>query len=96
MQLLSTTTTSSPAFLKDELSAWSTPAAELPAYAASDRLYKVDETYTMSFFFNTGLEALKNMDEKEGNKNSVVLSNTNFRKAFSFAIDRAKYVTATV
>ncbi len=83
------------AFLKGELSDWSTPAAELPAYAASDRLYKVDETYTMSFFFNTGLEALKNMDEKEGNKNSVVLSNTNFRKAFSYAIDRAKYVTAT-
>ena len=83
------------AFLKGELSDWNTPAAELPAYAASDRLYKVDETYTMSFFFNTGLEALKNMDEKEGNKNSVVLSNANFRKAFSFAIDRAKYVTAT-
>ena len=83
------------AFLKGELSDWSTPAAEVPAYAASDRLYKVDETYTMSFFFNTGLDALKNMDEKEGNKNSVVLSNTNFRKAFSYAIDRAKYVTAT-
>ena len=49
----------------------------------------------MSFFFNTGLEALKGMDEKEGNKNSVVLSNANFRKAFSFAIGRAKYVTAT-
>ena len=83
------------AFLKGELSDWSTPAAELPAYAASDRLYKVDETYTMSFFFNTGVEALKNMDANEGNKNSVVLSNTNFRKAFSLAIDRAKYVTAT-
>jgi len=83
------------AFLKGELSDWSTPAAEVPAYAASDRLYKVDETYTMSFFFNTGVDALKNMDAKEGNKNSVVLSNTNFRKGFSLAIDRAKYVTAT-
>ncbi len=83
------------AFLKGELSDWSTPAAEVPAYAASDRLYKVDETYTMSFFFNTGLDALKNMDKNEGNKNSVVLSNTAFRKGFSYAIDRAKYVTAT-
>ena len=87
--------TAKQAFLKGELSDWSTPAAEGPTYAASDRLYKVDETYTMSFFFNTGVDALKNMDAKEGNKNSVVLSNTNFRKAFSFAIDRAKYVTAT-
>ncbi len=83
------------AFLKGDLSDWSTPAAEVPAYAASDRLYKVDETYTMSFFFNTGLSALQAMDEKEGNKNSVVLSNTNFRKGFSLAIDRAKWVTAT-
>ena len=83
------------AFLKGELSDWSTPAAEVPAYAASDRLYKVDETYTMSFFFNTGVEALQNMDKNEGNQNSVVLSNTNFRKGFSLAIDRAKYVTAT-
>ncbi len=83
------------AFLKGDLSDWSTPAAELPAYSASDRLYKVDETYTMSFFFNTGLDALKNMDAKEGNQNSVVLNNANFRKGFSYAIDRAKYVTAT-
>ena len=87
--------TAKQAFLKGELSDWSTPAAEVPTYAASDRLYKVDETYTMSFFFNTGVEALKNMDAKEGNKNSVILSNANFRKGFSLAIDRAKYVTAT-
>ncbi len=87
--------TAKAAFLKGQLSDWSTPAAEVPAYSASDRLYKVDETYTMSFFFNTGLDALKNMDAKEGNKNSVVLSNTAFRKGFSLAINRAKYVTAT-
>lgn len=83
------------AFLQGKLSDWSTPAAEVLTYAASDRLYKVDETYTMSFFFNTGIDALKNMDANEGNKNSVVLSNINFRKGFSYAIDRAKYVTAT-
>ena len=82
-------------FLKGNLSDWSPLADELPTYAASDRLYKVDETYTMSFFFNTNVDALKAMDASKGNQNSVVLSNTNFRKAFSFAIDRAKYVTAT-
>jgi oligopeptide transport system substrate-binding protein len=49
----------------------------------------------MSFFFNTGVEALKTMDESKGNQNSVVLSNIDFRKAFSLAIDRAEYVTAT-
>ncbi len=83
------------AFLKGDLSDWSVPAADVPSYAASDRLYKVDETYTMSFFFNTNVEALKNMDANEGNVNSIVLSNTNFRKGFSLAINRAEYVTAT-
>ncbi len=83
------------AFLKGDLSDWAPLADELPTYAASDRLVKVDETYTMSFFFNTNVEDLKAMDASKGNQNSVVLSNINFRKAFSFAIDRAKYVTAT-
>ncbi len=83
------------AFLKGDLSDWSPSADELSTYAASDRLYKVDETYTMSFFFNTNVDALKEMDKSKGNTNSVVLSNINFRKAFSLAIDRAEYVTAT-
>jgi len=83
------------AFLKGELASWSPDAEELTTYATSDQLYKVDETYTMSFFFNTDEKALKEMDKSKGNTNSVVLSNTNFRKAFSLAIDRAEYVTAT-
>ena len=83
------------AFLKGELSDWNPPADELSTYSLSDYLYKVDETYTMSFFFNTNVNALKEMDNSKGNKNSVVLSNENFRKAFSYGIDRAKFVTAT-
>ena len=83
------------AFLKGELLDWAPPAEELVTYAASDRLYKADETYTMSFFFHTNLDDLKTMDESKGNTNSVVLSNVNFRKAFSVAIDRAEWVTAT-
>lgn len=83
------------AFLKGELSDWTPTAEELTAYATSDQLYKVDETYTMAFFFNKNVDALKEMDNSKGNTNSVVLSNDNFRKAFSLAIDRAEYVTAT-
>lgn len=83
------------AFLKGQLSDWSPSAEELTAYATSDQLYKVDETYTMSFFFNTNVDALKEMDNSKGNTNSVVLSNDNFRKAFSLSIDRAEFVTAT-
>lgn len=83
------------AFLKGELSEWTPSADDLLTYSASDVLYKVDETYTMSFFFNTNVEALKEMDNSKGNTNSVVLSNINFRKAMSLAIDRAEFVTAT-
>jgi len=83
------------AFLKGDLTVWSPNADDLLEYATSDNLYKADETYTMSFFFNTGLDALKEMDKSKGNTNSVVLSNENFRKAMSLAIDRADFVSAT-
>ena len=83
------------AFLKGDLCEWTLTADDLITYSTSDQLYKVDETYTMSLFFNTGLENLKAMDASKGNTNSVVLSNENFRKAMSLAFDRAEYVTAT-
>ena len=83
------------AFLKGELTEWAPTPEDLPDYAASEQLYKAEETYTMSFFFHTNLEDLKIMDESKGNTNSVVLSNVNFRKAFSFAINRDEWVTAT-
>ena len=83
------------AFLKGELSEWTPSADDVLAYATSERLYKVEETYTQSFFFNTNIDALKTMDASKGNTNSVVLSNDNFRKAFSLGIDRAELVGAT-
>lgn len=83
------------AFLKGDLSEWAPEADDLVTYSTSEQLYKVDETYTQSFFFNCGLDNLKVMDESKGNMNSVVLSNVNFRKAMSLAIDRQEYVTAT-
>lgn len=83
------------AFLKGQLDSWSPTAEELLNYSTSEQLYQVDETYTMRFFFHTNLESLKNMDASQGNTNSVVLSNDNFRKAMSLALDRADWVSAT-
>ena len=83
------------AFLKGELSEWQPQAEDLSAYKTSDRLLQADDTYTMSFFFNSNVAALKNMDTNKGNRNSVVLSNADFRKAFSLAIDRSDYASAT-
>ncbi len=82
-------------FLAGELTEYSPTSSELSEYTLSDALYQVDETYTMSFFFNTNEANLKAMDVSKGNKNSVVLTNTKFRKAMSLAIDRAEFVTAT-
>lgn len=87
--------TAKQAFLKGELSEWTPTADDLLTFSTSDRLYKVPQTYTMSFFFNTGKDALKTMDASKGNENSVVLSNEKFREAWSLAVDRDKYVAAT-
>ncbi len=81
-------------FLSGKLDDWTPAADEVVDYTTSEQLYQVDETYTMRLFFNCNLDALKAMDEKN-NQNSVVLSNYNFRKAMSLAIDRSQFVTAT-
>ena len=83
------------AFLAGELDDWACEADDVITYSTSEQLYKVDETYTMRLFFHTNLDTLKTLDAEGGNVNSVVLSNLNFRKAMSFAIDRAELVSAT-
>ncbi len=83
------------AFLKGELDSWTPSASDLVTYSLSDQMYKSPETYTERLFFNTNLDALKQMDVAEGNKNSVVMSNIKFRKALSLAIDRAEWVGVT-
>ncbi len=87
--------TAKQAFMRGELSVWQPSADEYSIYRFSDNLYREDETYTMSLFFNTDTDALRQMDRARGNENSVVLSNHNFRRAFSLAIDRAEFCTAT-
>ena len=82
------------AFLSGKLDEWTPAADEVVEYATSEQLYQVDETYTMRFFFHTNLSTLKKLDQGN-NQNSVVLSNTDFRKAMSLALDRDEWVTAT-
>ncbi|MBR6152777.1 MAG: hypothetical protein IKQ25_16010 [Lachnospiraceae bacterium] len=83
------------AFLKGDLDSWTPSSADLSTYSLSDKMYKSPETYTERLFFNTNVDALKEMDKSKGNTNSVVLSNVNFRKAFSLCIDRAEWVGKT-
>ena len=83
------------AFFRGELTTWNPPADQLGDYAMSDYLYQEDETYTLSLFFNTDLDALKAMDKAGTNTNGVVVSNYNFRKAMSLAIDRSAFCEAS-
>jgi len=83
------------AFLSGDLDEWAPSATDLTAYATSSRMYKVDETYTMTLFFNTNKDVLKNLDTEGVNKNGIVLNNYNFRKAMSYAIDRNTWVGTT-
>lgn len=83
------------AFMKGEIMSWSPSSTELSSYTMSEALYQVDETYTMSLFFNSNEEALKTMDSSKGNTNSIVLSNDKFREAMSVAINRKDWVTST-
>lgn len=84
------------AFFRGELSEWSPSSDQVSTYNMSQYLYQVDETYTMSLFFNTDVDVLKALDSGSStNQNSVVLSNYNFRKAFSLAIDRSEFVQST-
>ena len=82
-------------FLAGELTDYAPTPEELQDYNLSDRLYRVDETYTMRWFFNTNTAKLQALDAGSNNDNSVVLSNYNFRKAMSLAINRADFVTVT-
>ena len=83
------------AFESGQISDYAPSASELPSYTLSDQLYQADETYTMRLFYNTDLAKLQEMDKSKGNQNSVVMSNYNFRKAFSLAVDRRDWVTTT-
>lgn len=83
------------AFLSGELDDWTPTSDDLVDYYTSERLITTDQTYTMRLFFNSNLETLQSLDANGDNKNSVVLSNSKFREAFSLAIDRSEWVTTT-
>ena len=89
------TATQEQAFMNGELTTWTPASDQLSTYEMSDFLYQEDETYTMSFFFNTNEKVLTELGKEDKNKNCIVVSNTNFRKAMSLAINRDEYVTAT-
>ena len=83
------------AYQQGKLDQWTPDETVVAANVGSDRLYTREQTFTVRLFFHTDLSALEALDQAENNRNSVVLSNRNFRKAMSLALDRQKLTEAT-
>lgn len=67
-------------------------ADDMATYRMSDYLLKTDETFTMRFIFATSLQTLTALEDEAGDgANKKVLSYDDFRRALSFAIDRARF-----
>lgn len=86
-QVISDQSTALLAFLKGDLDSISLSAADMDSYAASDYIRYIPQTYTTKLTFNTDLEALTA-------RGTQILSNVNFRLAFSLAIDRSTFAAS--
>lgn len=83
-QVISNQSTALLSFLKGDLDTISLSAADIEKYAASDYIRFIPQTYTTKLSFNTDAEAL-------AQRGSQILSNPNFRRGFSLAIDRSRF-----
>lgn len=86
-QVISNQSTALLAFLKGDLDSISLSAADMEKYAASSHIRYIPQTFTTKLTFNTDPEALKA-------RGSQILSNANFRRGFSLAIDRTQFAAA--
>lgn len=83
------------AYEKGQLDLWTPEEQDLLTNNGTDRMYAREQTFTVRLFFHTDVKTLKELDRREENSNCVVLSNLNFRKAISLALDRQKLTEAT-
>ena len=86
-QVISNASTALLEFLGGNLDSIDLSSADMEKYAASDYIRYIPETYTTKLTFNTDAKALSQ-------RGSQVLSNLAFRKAFSLAIDRTRFVAS--
>lgn len=83
-QVIANSSTALLAFLKGDLDQVALSSGDIDRYAASDYIRFIPQTYTTKLTFNTDAEALSQ-------RGSQILSNPNFRRGFSLAIDRSRF-----
>ncbi|MBO6061088.1 MAG: hypothetical protein J6P98_03100 [Clostridia bacterium] len=76
------------AYLAGELDIVMADPELISEFGGGDRLLSYPATSTDTLIFNTREETLLALDSAGQNRNSVVLSNENFRRAISLAVDR--------
>ena len=86
-QVLSNASTALLAFLKGDLDTLTLAAADIGKYATSDHIRFLPQTYTTKLTFNSDAEKLTQ-------RGTQVLSNPNFRRGFSLAIDRSRFAAS--
>lgn len=86
-QVISQQSTALLAFLKGELDSIDLTASDMTRFSSSDYIRYTPGTYTTKLTFNTDVETLT----KRGTQ---ILSNPNFRTAFSLAIDRNRFASS--
>lgn len=80
------------AFEKGDIDSIALEQADLVKYGYSDYLSHVDDTYTMRLVFDSNLSDLKKLESTADNgKNKQILSEYEFRKAISLAINRKRF-----
>ncbi len=86
-QVISSHSTALLAFLSGDLDSIELQSEDMSRYASSSAIRFRPESYTTKLTFNTDEKALSA-------RGSQILSNVHFRKAFSLAIDRARFAAA--
>ena len=86
-QVIAEQSTALLAFLNGEIDNVSLVASDMSTYGSSDYIRYTPQSYTTKLTFNTDLA-------KTTGRGTQILTNLNFRKAFSYAIDRNTFAAA--
>ena len=86
-QVIAEQSTALLAFLNGEIDSVSLVASDMSTYGSSDYIRYTPQSYTTKLTFNTDLA-------KTTERGTQILTNLNFRKAFSYAIDRNTFAAS--
>lgn len=98
MEVITEHSTALSKFLKGDLDDISLTADDIKTYGRSSRIYKTQTTYSQKLSFNTDWDKLQARQDgmstaQTGKLNKTIFTNYNFRKAFSYAMDRETFAS---